>query len=177
MTLFRDVVDVLRHEGTPYALIGAAAMAVHGVSRSTADVDFLTVDASVLRSGLWTAFEARGTTVRVFRGDPDDPLAGTVRLTEGAQAVDVVIGRHAWQREILEAAVKSSVAGVDVPVARAAGLILLKLHAGGPKDAWDIRSLLEASRNETALRSEVEEALPAVGAEANRLWVRLQAEP
>jgi predicted nucleotidyltransferase len=177
MTLLRDVVDVLRHEGTPHALIGAAAMAVHGVSRSTADVDLLSVDPAVLRSEFWTPIEARGNRVRVLRGDFDDPLAGTVRLTDGAETVDVVVGRHAWQREVLAAAIVSAVGDVQVPVARAADLILLKLHAGGPKDAWDVRSLLEASRDPAALRAEVERGLPAVGAEASRLWTRLQAQP
>jgi predicted nucleotidyltransferase len=176
MTLLQDVVDVLRRRGTPHALIGAAAMAVHGVSRSTADVDLLTVDGTVLRSELWSPLQARGLQVRVNRGDSDDPLAGTVRMTDGTQTVDVVVGRHAWQREILETAITSSVAGVDVPVARAASVILLKLHAGGPKDAWDVRSLLEASPDEPALRAEVIRALPAVGAEASRLWARLQSE-
>jgi hypothetical protein len=176
MTLLGDVVDVLRREGTPHALIGAAALAVHGVSRSTADADLLTVDPNTLRGDLWAPFEAHGIQVRVVKGDIDDPLAGTVRLRDGAQTVDVVVGRHAWQRLILDAATTSSVAGVQVPVARAAGLILLKLHAGGPKDAWDIRSLLEANPDAAALRAEVERALPAVGAEATRLWARLQAE-
>jgi hypothetical protein len=137
MTLFRDVVDVLRQQGTSHALIGAAAMAVHGVSRSTADVDLLTVDSSVLRGELWSSFEARRIQVRVFRGDSDDPLAGTVRMTDG--------------------------------------LVLLKLHAGGPKDAWDVRSLLDASPDAATLRADVERALPALGAEAGRLWAQAQS--
>lgn len=176
MTLLRDVVAVLRDQGTPYALIGAVAMAVYGVSRSTADADLLTVDPGSLRRELWAPFEARGIQVRVVRGDADDPLAGTVRLTDGAQTVDVVAGRNAWQRQILDGATTRSVAGVQVPVVSAAGLILLKLHAGGPKDAWDIRSLLEAAPDEATLRAEVERDLAAVGPEAARLWVRLQAE-
>jgi predicted nucleotidyltransferase len=177
MTLLQDVVNVLRQRATPHALIGAAAMAVHGVSRATADVDLLTVDGTVLRSDLWSPLQARGLQVRVNRGDSDDPLGGTVRMTDGTQTVDVVVGRHAWQRDILAAAITSSVDGVDVPVARASDLILLKLHAGGPKDAWDVRSLLEASRDPAALRAEVERGLPAVGAEASRLWGRLRSEP
>jgi hypothetical protein len=177
MTLLQDVVDVLRRRGTPHALIGAAAMAVHGVSRSTADVDLLTVDGTVLRGELWSSLQARGLQVRVNRGDSDDPLAGTVRMTDGTQTVDVVVGRHAWQSDILAAAITSSVGGLDLPVARAADLILLKVHAGGPKDLWDVHSLLEASRDPEALRAEVERGLPALGAEASRLWARIQAEP
>lgn len=176
MTLLRDVVEVLRREGTPHALIGAAAMAAHGVSRSTSDVDLLIMDPTVLRSELWAPFEAHNFQVRILRGDPDDPLAGTVRLTDGAQTVDVIVGRHPWQRDILDAASPSPVGDVHVPVARAAGLILLKLHAGGPKDAWDVRSLLEASPDEVALRAETDASVSRVGGDAIRLWARLQDE-
>lgn len=35
--------------GVPFALIGAAAMAAHGHSRSTADVDYRVADRGVLR--------------------------------------------------------------------------------------------------------------------------------
>jgi nucleotidyltransferase AbiEii toxin of type IV toxin-antitoxin system len=151
-------------------------MAVHGVSRSTADVDLLTMDSRVLRLELWAPFEARGLEVRVYRGDADDPLAGTVRITEGAQTVDIIVGRHAWQREAVAAAVSSPVGDFEVPVVRAADLILLKLHAGGPKDAWDVRSLLEASTEPAALRAEVDRAVTRLGKEASGFWTRLQAE-
>jgi hypothetical protein len=42
---------------------------------------------------MWAAFEARGLLLRVLKGDSDDPLAGSVRLGEGDEIVDVVVGR------------------------------------------------------------------------------------
>jgi hypothetical protein len=176
MSLLRDVVEALRGQGTPHALIGAAAMAVRGVSRSTADLDLLTVDAGVLHSGPWAPFELRGIPVRILRGDADDPLAGNVRLADGAQIVDVVVGRHVWQREIVEAAVPSPIGDVEIPVAGAGALVLLKLYAGGPKDAWDVRSLLEVSEDEAALRAEVDQGVSRLGADACRLWERLKEQ-
>jgi hypothetical protein len=41
MSLLAEVLQLLERERVPHALIGAAAMAVRGVSRSTADVDLL----------------------------------------------------------------------------------------------------------------------------------------
>ena len=35
---------MLGTEGVPFALVGAAALALRGVSRSTADIDLLAVD-------------------------------------------------------------------------------------------------------------------------------------
>lgn len=176
MSLLAEVVSVLEREGVPFALIGAAALAVRGVSRSTADVDLLCVEASILRSGAWAGFAARGCELRVLEGDPDDPLAGSVRVAEGSDIVDVVVGRYAWQREVIEAAEVMSLGEVTVPVARPAGLVLLKLHAGGAKDAWDIRALLEATEGAAELEAEVEGLVPGLPADARRLWSRLRGE-
>jgi len=176
MTLLAAVLQLLERERVPHALIGAAAMAVRGVSRSTADVDLLSVDAGMLRREVWATFEARGLLLRVLKGDSDDPLAGSVRLGEGNEIVDIVVGRYTWQREIIEAAERLSLGDLSVPVARPAGLVLLKLHAGGPKDAWDIRALLEASDDAAAVQAEVERTIPRLPADARILWSRLCAE-
>lgn len=173
MSLLADVLRILRGEDVHHALIGAAALAVHGVSRSTADIDLLTVDGRVLRPDMWAEVRASGRAVQVIAGDADDPLAGMVRLSEGNEAVDVVVGRGAWQRAIVESAVPRSIGDVDVPVASAAGVALLKLHAGGPKDAWDVQSLLDAANDPQALRAEIEAGLSRLGSDSRRLWQRI----
>lgn len=177
MSLLGEVLQQLERERVDHALIGAAAMAVRGVSRATADVDLLAVDAGILRPELWAAFEKRGLLLRVLKGDSDDPLAGSVRLGQGSDIVDLIVGRHAWQREIIEGAERLSLGELSVKVARAAGLVLLKLHAGGPKDAWDIRSLLEVADDAAALSAEVDRTIPQLPADARLLWSRLRAEP
>jgi hypothetical protein len=176
VSLLRDVVASLEAEAIPHALIGAAAMAVHGVSRSTADVDLLAVEIRVLKRERWTGFEQRGVALRLLRGDFDDPLAGSIRLADGTSVVDVVVGRYAWQRELIEAAVRRSIGELELPVVQPAGLVLLKLHAGGPKDAWDIRSLIEVAEDRTALLAEVERSLPRLPADARHLWGRIKAD-
>ena len=176
MSLLAEVLQFLERERVPHALIGAAAMAVHGVSRSTADVDLLCIDSGILRREAWAAFEARGLLLRLLTGDADDPLAGSVRLREGDEIVDVVVGRYTWQREIIEAAERLSLGDLSVPVAGPVGLVLLKLHAGGPKDAWDIRALFEVSDDPAAVQAGVERAIHRLPADARHLWSRLQAE-
>ena len=178
MSLLRDVVAVLQAEGIAHALIGAAAMAVHGVSRATADVDLLTTDHRTLRAHLWKGLEAQGVVVQLLRGDDDDPLAGNVRLSlAGDRTVDVVVGRHEWQREIIDVAPTLSIGDTTVKVVRPSGLVLLKLHAGGPKDAWDVRSLIESLEPAGPLEEEVDRMLPRLPAECQRLWKRLRDEP
>ncbi|MBW1685055.1 MAG: hypothetical protein JRS35_08320 [Deltaproteobacteria bacterium] len=77
MSLLDEVAGLLTDRGIDIAVIGAAALAAHGVSRATADLDLLVVDLAVLDDELWSDFRAAGDEVR--RGDEADSLAGVVR--------------------------------------------------------------------------------------------------
>lgn len=175
MRLFGEVVALLDGAGVAHALIGAAAMAAHGISRATADVDLLTVDARVLSGAAWQPLAAAGAAIRVSRGDAEDPLAGTVRLERaGDRTVDVVVGRHAWQRELIEAAPPRDVVGHRVRVIGPSGLVLLKLYAGGPRDAWDIRLLLESMPEGASVVDAVDRMVRRLPAESRELWERVR---
>jgi len=130
VSLFRLVVELLADRLIPFATIGAAALARHGVSRSTFDVDLLTTDPRTLDASLWQ---------------------------------DEAIGR-AKQARIL---------GADVPVVTAPDLVLLKLYAGGPQDAWDIRQLLDGDGDGSIART-VDSTLGALSADAAALWCRIR---
>ncbi len=100
-----------------------------------------------------------------------------MRLTlAGDRTVDVVVGRYAWQQSIVESAERMSIGEVTMKVARPAGLVLLKLYAGGPKDAWDIRSLLESHEKAIVIKEEVDAAVHRLPAESQDLWKRLRDE-
>src|SRR5438552_7153180 len=91
----------------------------------------------------WSALTAASVDVQIRRGAADDPLAGVVRFRAPDETpIDLVVGRSAWQASVLSRAVETEIESVRVLVARAADLILLKLYAGGPQDAWDIEQLL-----------------------------------
>jgi hypothetical protein len=157
----------------PFAVIGAVAMAVRGVARSTRDLDLLSQELALLAPATWRPLEQDGIAVTVRAGDRDDPLAGVVRLGSGGDTViDIVVGRERWQAGIIARATPQTVEGVRVPVATAADLILLKLYAGGPQDAWDVEQLLAAGDRD-ALSAEVEASLAALPADARRLWARI----
>jgi hypothetical protein len=166
------VVRLLEERHIPYALIGAAAMAAHGVSRSTFDIDLLTTDRRVLDHETWTISDP----VELRRGNADDPLAGVVRVSApGEPSIDVIVGRYPWQQRLLAAATRATLEGVSVPVVDAAGLILLKLFAGGPQDAWDIEQLRAAS--EPGVDAAVERAVVDLPDHAAALWQRIAARP
>jgi len=175
MTLLPRVAGLLATERIPFALIGAAALAARGVSRSTHDLDLLTTDRRVLDPALWRRLTGVDTEVR--RGDASDPLEGVVRLaSQGEPDVDLIVGRARWQTAIVGRAETVRVGDIDLPVARAADLILLKLFAGGTQDRWDIEQLL-ATGDRGVLVGEVERALRDLPPASLTLWAALRGTP
>ncbi|MBK9515747.1 MAG: hypothetical protein IPO09_00060 [Anaeromyxobacter sp.] len=173
--LLEEVSRHLSGRGVRHALIGAGALAVHGVSRSTFDLDLLVTDQAVLQAAFWAELAAAGAAVETHLGDHDDPLAGVVRLARaGTRSVDVVVGRHAWQGEQLSRARSLTVGAAAIPVVTPADLVLLKLFAGGPQDAWDVEQLL-AVAGHPDLAANVEAMLPRLPAAATALWRRITA--
>jgi hypothetical protein len=144
------------------------------VSRATRDLDLLVVAPAALEPDTWCDLHALGVEVQIRRGDADDPLAGVVRLTTaGEHPIDLVVGKTAWQADVVGRATDSVVEDISLPVADRAGLVLLKLYAGGPQDAWDIEQLL-ACPDRDRLTAEIERVLPLLPPEARRLWERLR---
>jgi hypothetical protein len=172
-TLLDVVVDRLDRDRVPFALIGAAALAIHGISRSTLDIDLLVTSREVLDRAFWTMLpEAVSRDLR--RGDATDPLAGVVRLSAlGERDVDIVVGRGTWDAEVVARAEPAHHGGRDLPIARVDDLVLLKLYAGGSQDRWDIEQLL-ARPDRPAIVEAVERSLPRLPADARSLWNTLK---
>jgi hypothetical protein len=172
MTLLALVARALEAHGVAYAVIGAAAMAVHGVARSTAGIDLLVTDPRCFEPAPWRPVEAAGARLDMRRGDADDPLAGVIRISRVDEPpVDVIVGRSTWQTAIIGRAVRVDVAGAAVPIAGPADIVLLKLYAGGPQDAWDIAQLLDTAPPIDAL---VDATIGALPPDCAALWRRIR---
>jgi hypothetical protein len=173
LSLVERVASRLSERHVAFVVIGAAALAVHGISRGTRDLDLFTVARDCLDPRMWDSFESLGVAFRVNRGDLEDPLAGVVRFTaSGEGPVDLVVGKSPWQTSIAARAGRARIDDVTLPVARASDLVLLKLYGGGPQDAWDIEQLLD-SGDRAALVAEVNAAVAALPADARELWSRI----
>lgn len=175
LNLLATVVAKLDERGILCALIGAEALALRGVSRATADRDLLVTDLGALDAALWSSLNGEGAEVEIRRGEADDPLAGVVRFrAEGDRPVDLIVGRHEWQTRLLERSEILDLGDVRVAVPRSADLVLLKLFAGGPQDAWDIAQLL-ADEDRLSLVREIEGRIRELPEEARRLWQKILA--
>jgi predicted nucleotidyltransferase len=173
VTLLERVAAILSQREIRHALIGAAALAVYGVSRSTLDQDLLVHDPRVFDADLWLPLAAE-TSVDIRRGDSDDPLLGVVRITrEANQVVDVVVGRPRWQQDIVARATR--VGDLPLLVVQPADLILLKLYAGGSQDKWDIEQLLAIDLSDD-IRVAVDERVALLPPRSRDLWASLRRQ-
>jgi hypothetical protein len=174
LSLLARVSALLGRRGIEHAVIGAAALAVHGVPRATADLDILVVGTDCLDDSTWEELRGSGIQVETRWGDATDPLAGVVRVTaEGESAIDVIVGRYEWQRDLLRRSRLAQMGDASVSVVEAADLVLLKLFAGGPQDAWDVDQLLDV---DDAIAQRVEARLPDLPPECGALWARIRAQ-
>jgi len=171
VTLLERVDAHLVDRGILHALIGAVALAAHGVVRSTFDYDLLVTDAQVLDAEFWRPLgTAVSLDVRV--GADDDPLAGVVRLRQdGQRDVHIMVGRYPWQEDVLARAVL--IGGRGLPIAEPADLVVLKLYTGGSQDRWDIEQVL-ALEDGADIARRVESRAPALPARSRKLWLTLR---
>ena len=173
MSLVARVAAILDQAGARYAVIGAAAMAVHGVARSTRDIDLLTLSAACIDGTRWERFSDSGVRVSIARGAAGDPLAGVIRFDQaGERPVDLVVGRHRWQQRLLDRAEPAVACGTRLPTALARDIVLLKLFAGGSQDAWDIEQLL-AGPDRESLVADVTGDIEDLPAPCRALWRRI----
>ena len=163
--------DYLRRRDISFALIGAVALAVHGVARFTAGVDLLTTDRRVLDAGFWERFEGPAPVLRT--GEDDDPLAGVARFALLPQH-DLIVGKSAGTRLALTEARLED--GLLCSVASPLALLALKAEAGAPQDAYDARALLEvqALLGDPGLANRFLDLLPSLDQDANQFVARFR---
>lgn len=129
----------LRERNVAHCLIGATALAAHGYSRFTADVDILVGDRVVLAETFWEGLPP--PEIRV--GDIDDPVPGVVRWEQEID-LDLVLLEGRIPRFALETATVSE--GLSCPLATPLALVLLKLEAGGTYDRDDVLRFIDTQK-------------------------------
>ncbi len=161
----RSLAAVFDARGLGWFVFGAQAVAVRGAPRATQDVD---VTLSVRRDelpDLMTELVAEGLSHRY--PDIADQLleSGAVlplRHVSGME-VDLVCAGSGLEALALGRATRVAIDGVEVPVAHATDLVVMKLLAGRGKDLDDVRALLASGDVDVAearaLLSELEQAL------------------
>lgn len=125
-------------------VFGAQAVAVRGAPRATQDVDItVQIERSRLRE-LIDALAAEGLRHR-YPDIADELLdRGAVLplIHACGMEVDLVVAGSGLEALALARATRVAIEGVEVPVAHATDLVVMKVLAGRGKDLDDLRSLL-----------------------------------
>ncbi|WP_437733382.1 DUF6036 family nucleotidyltransferase [Sorangium sp. So ce1335] len=143
--LLGALADVFSRLGAGWYLFGAQAALLHGAARLTADVD-VTVDLQgkdpeVLAKALTAAgFQMRVEDIAFTHRTRVLP---SLHLATGI-AADVVLAGPGLEELFLQRAQLHDLDGVQVPVACAEDVIVMKILAGRPKDIEDVVAIIAA---------------------------------
>jgi hypothetical protein len=166
--------------GVDWYVFGAQAALLYGAARVTADVDVTVRLGKVTPARLATALKRHGFKLRI-----DDPaFVRTTRVlpvlhVRTSVPADLVIAGPGLEDAFLERAVVHDLVGVQVPVARAEDLIVMKILAGRDKDLEDVASILAArgaELNVNEVRSTLAMVEDALGqSDLVPMWERLRS--
>ena len=146
---YRDILSAFDDQGVEYLVVGAHAMAFHGVTRATGDIDLRVKCDPVNSEKVYRALADFGAPLdELDRNDLEKP--GTVfqigvvpYRIDILTAIDGVVFDEAYEtRGTVE------IEGISIPVISKHHLIENKKTVGRPQDIVDIQLLEENSKDE-----------------------------
>lgn len=146
------VSDIIAGNNEKCFVIGASALAAHGYSRQSVDLDLAThMHPQEVLPRLGNSIRESGFAVEVILPDSDDPLGGVINITgPDFDTVQVINFNNPWRRAAVHRLVGQALSELqmipsELQVISAELLIVLKLYAGDLQSLSDIRKLLEAN--------------------------------
>lgn len=144
---FRDVLACLRDAAADFVIVGAHALAAHGLPRATGDLDILVRPDAANAHRVFTALAQFGAPLDAHRvTHADFAVPGTVyqiglppRRIDILTAISGVDFDDAWSSKV-----EFTVGGVALPFLGRDALIRNKLAAARPKDLADVVALRRA---------------------------------
>lgn len=143
---FRDLLAALLEAGARFLVVGAHAMAVHGVPRSTGDLDVWIVADAGNAERVWTALLRFGAPVAAMGVRRDDLTRPDVVVQIGLppRRIDILTSitgvafEDAWADRATH-----EVDGLAIPFLGRAALVRNKRATGRAKDRADLEALGE----------------------------------
>ena len=139
---FRDILSAFNAERVEYLLVGAYAVAAHGLPRATGDIDLWIRPSTANAQGVWRALERFGAPLKgISVGDLERPelvvqLGLPPRRIDLMTSIDGVGFEAAWRERVM-----ISVEGIEVPTISRDNLIANKIATGRPQDLADVARL------------------------------------
>jgi len=139
---FRDILSAFNAERVEYLLVGAYAVAAHGLPRATGDIDLWIRPSTTNAQCVWRALERFGAPLQgISAGDLEIPelvvqVGLAPRRIDLMTSIDGVGFESAWRERVM-----ISVEGIEVPTISRDNLIANKRAAGRPQDLADVARL------------------------------------
>ena len=143
---FRDLLAALLDAGARFLVVGAHAVAVHGVPRATGDLDVWFNPDPANAERVWKALAAFGAPLAALgfkqadlqRDDQVFQIGQPPRRIDMLTGISGVAFDEAWPGRMI-----GRVAGLDVPFIGREALVRNKRAAGRAKDLADLEALGE----------------------------------
>ncbi|MDT5270003.1 MAG: hypothetical protein QOH49_2189 [Acidobacteriota bacterium] len=147
---FREILSCLKDEGVDFIVVGAYALAAHGLIRATGDIDvWLSISPDNAKKVLRALAKFGAPTSDLSEEDFTTPDT-ILQLGVEPRRIDLITGIDGVEfDEAAHSKVRVDVDGVEVFVLSKEDLLKNKLAAGRDKDRGDI-AWLEKSLNEDA---------------------------
>jgi hypothetical protein len=150
--LLLDAIEILRREHIEYAVIGALALAVHGVVRASMDADALLYTTPRRLTELHARFEKAGFGAELRQGDTDDPVPAILRLSDNhGNRVDLLGGLRGLDPLVFSRTVEIAFCEENLNIVGREDFIAMKCFAGGPQDLLDASSAYGSGRSSVDL--------------------------
>ncbi len=141
---FRDILSEFNAKGVEYLLVGAYAVAVHGLPRATGDIDLWIRSTPDNARATWMALESFGAPLDILTRDDFEIPNRVVQLGISPRRVDLLTSidgvdfETAWRDRI-----SVRVDDIEVPTISLTHLIVNKRAVARPQDLADADRLTE----------------------------------
>lgn len=139
---FHDILSAFNAERVEYLLVGAYAVAAHGLPRATGDIDLWIRSSAANAECVWRALKGFGAPLdEISIHDLETPelvvqLGLPPRRIDLMTSIDGIDFDTAWRERVL-----IRVESIDVPTISRENLIVNKRATGRPQDLADVARL------------------------------------
>lgn len=139
---FRDILSAFCEERVEFMLVGAYAVAAHGLPRATGDIDLWIRTTAENADRVWAALSKFGASLSDLSKQDFLRPDTVVQLGVIPRRIDILTGITGVDYESAErATVIIEIEGVKVPVISLSHLIQNKIAVGRPQDVADVARL------------------------------------
>jgi hypothetical protein len=148
-TDFHDILSAFIAEGVEFLLVGAYALAAHGVPRATGDMDLWVRPARDNAERVWRALAAFGAPVSGLSAEELATRGLIFQIGVAPRRIDVITSIDGVEfAEAWPGRTEVHIEGLVIPVLGRSDLIRNKRAVGRPKDQADLALLEELAQDD-----------------------------